>query len=64
MIGGKQKISLVDGGSIIGTAVHEIGHAVGLFHEHTRTDRDNYVKINLANVQSLAKSSFQKCIQI
>jgi astacin (peptidase family M12A)/VCBS repeat protein len=31
---------------------HEIGHALGLIHEHQRTDRGAYVQINAANVQS------------
>jgi hypothetical protein len=32
--------------------LHEIGHVLGLMHEHQRPDRDTYVTLNLANVQS------------
>lgn len=34
----------------IGSVLHEIGHVLGLFHEHTRPDRDLYLTINTENV--------------
>jgi astacin (peptidase family M12A) len=45
MQGGVQNINLGANCSV-GNAIHEIGHAIGLFHEQSRTDRNNFVIVN------------------
>lgn len=54
-----QPINLADGCST-GNAIHEIGHAIGLWHEHTRNDRDTYISVQTANIDSSAAYNFQK----
>lgn len=49
MQGGEQSVMISDACSM-GSIVHEIGHALGLFHEHTRPDRDNYVQVDWAHI--------------
>ncbi|SEU42240.1 Astacin (Peptidase family M12A) [Myxococcus fulvus] len=48
-IGGAQGVWLADGCST-GNTIHEIGHALGLWHEQSREDRNNYVRVRLENV--------------
>ena len=58
-IGGKQNLNL-NTYAFDGIIVHEIWHAIGMYHEHQRYDRDSYVNVNLSNVATANQSNFTK----
>ena len=58
----EQKISVGPGCEQLGTIIHEIGHAVGFWHEHSRRDRNKYVKIIRQNIRDDAVDQFGKTI--
>lgn len=57
--GGRQPISL-GAGCGVGSAIHEIGHALGLWHEQGRSDRDNFITIITENIERNALHNFDK----
>ncbi|GAA0726076.1 hypothetical protein GCM10009430_32660 [Aquimarina litoralis] len=63
MIGGQQFITLSAACST-GNTIHEIGHAVGLWHEQSRKDRDKFITINFNNIQDNARFNFFSYPQI
>ncbi|KAK6726732.1 hypothetical protein RB195_004821 [Necator americanus] len=42
--------------------LHELMHVVGLWHEHQRYDRDNYVKVHYENIEKGYWSQFKKLL--
>ena len=57
---GQQVISIGKGCGEKGTVIHEIGHAVGFWHEQSRRDRDKYVKILVNNILPGQEEQFGK----
>nr|BAG06173.1 hatching enzyme [Helicolenus hilgendorfi] len=59
--GGKQVLSLQRFGCVRhGIIQHELLHALGFYHEHTRSDRDQHVKINWDNMYKYFVYNFRK----
>jgi hypothetical protein len=61
--GGQQEVGGAGGSfnpCVVGTILHEMGHTIGLWHEHVRPDRDTYVSVSYSNVIKGSLSNFIK----
>uniref|UniRef100_A0A8C4F4A1 Metalloendopeptidase n=1 Tax=Dicentrarchus labrax TaxID=13489 RepID=A0A8C4F4A1_DICLA len=58
--GGPQAISIGKNCDKFGIVVHELGHVIGFWHEHTRPDRDQHVSIIRDNIQPGQEYNFLK----
>ena len=60
MVGGQQFIT-GSGSCQVSTLVHEMGHSIGLFHEHQRLDNASYITLNLTNIDKpLIQGNFDR----
>lgn len=58
-VGGQQVINIHDWDDR-GVLAHELGHCLGFWHEHSRPDRDSYVRINWDAIVSGEDHNFDK----
>lgn len=58
-VGTGRQFILLAPGCTTGNTIHEIGHALGLFHEQSRADRDNFVTVNFGNILQGSENNFQ-----
>ncbi|CAH1249111.1 BMP1 [Branchiostoma lanceolatum] len=57
---GRQKVSISPHCALFGVIVHELGHVIGFWHEHSRPDRDKYIKILKSNIRKEKHENFDR----
>ncbi|KAI2810836.1 Bone morphogenetic protein 1 [Blomia tropicalis] len=57
---GRQTISIGKNCEKFGIVLHELGHVIGFWHEHTRLDRDDHVQIMIDNIVEGQEYNFNK----
>jgi hypothetical protein len=57
--GGQQFVELEEN-ALIGTIIHEVGHSLGLWHEMSRSDRDDTIEVIDQNVMPQQLPNFKK----
>jgi hypothetical protein len=62
MVGGQQFINISTGCSK-GSIIHEIDHALGVWHEQSRADRDSNVTIHWANITAGKEHNFKTYVE-
>ena len=60
-IGGEQSVVLGPGCSV-GNTIHEIGHALGFWHEQGRSDRDQFIDVHFENILDNREHNFDQHI--
>lgn len=62
--GGEQDLILNSGIPIVGggTILHELLHAAGMHHEHSRLDRDKFVRLHLEGMGTWERQNFDKML--
>ncbi|XP_040184665.1 embryonic protein UVS.2-like [Rana temporaria] len=58
--GGSQSLSVSSSCMVQGSIQHELNHALGFFHEQSRSDRDDYINIIYSNIIPGTENNFQK----
>ncbi len=59
MVGGKQVINIYNW-ELVHKITHELGHALGLWHEQSRVDRDTYITVEWDNIAEGYEHNFNR----